>query len=83
MATNDGQGKPVRVANLRAEILTRDLQNKKQRSKYSIATVGDTAKILSSVNWLQTGFGLVIVFIAHLQLGITSNYKAAQMTVTH
>jgi hypothetical protein len=31
--------------------------------------------------WLQTGFELVIGFIAHLQLGITSNYRAeAQQT---
>jgi hypothetical protein len=29
------------------------------------------------------GFGLVIGFTAQLQLGITSNYNAAQITITH
>jgi hypothetical protein len=29
------------------------------------------------------GFGLVIGFTAHLQLGITSNYNAAHITINH
>jgi hypothetical protein len=34
------------------------------------------------VEWLDTGFGLVIEFIAHLQLVTTINYNTALITVT-
>jgi hypothetical protein len=39
--------------------------------------------IFSHVKGLETGFGLVIRFVAHLELGIMSNYNAAQITRTH
>jgi hypothetical protein len=42
-----------------------------------------TSFILWRVKWLYIGFGLVIGFIAHLQLGITSNYNAAQIIIVH
>jgi hypothetical protein len=39
--------------------------------------------LLSHVKWLGTGFGSVIGFVAQLQLGTTSNYNTAHITITH
>lgn len=39
--------------------------------------------ILSCVEWLETGFRLVIVFISRLQLGISSKHNVPQIIVTH